>query len=212
MKITAIITAAGNSARFGGNKLFEKIDGKFVIQKTLDAFLSHPKIDEIVITYSQNSNRDFKTLNTQSKFVIFVPGGQTRTQSIKNALKAIKNCDVVLIHDGARPYVTEKIISDCIQCVTENKSAVCSIPVTDTIAEVKNNEITKSIERDILYLIQTPQGFYFSDIFKAYESLNENENYTDDSQVYQKLFGKAHIYIGTPDNIKITYKGSIKKL
>jgi len=210
MKIVAIITAAGNSTRFGGNKLFEKINGKFVIQKTLDAFINHPKIDQIILTYNKNNENNFKALNIQNKPVKFVPGGETRTQSVKNALQSIKNCDLVLIHDGARPYVSEQIISDCIRCAIENESAVCAIPVTDTVAEIKNNEITKNIERDSLYTIQTPQGFYYKDIFKAYKSLNDNENYTDDSQVYQKIFKKAHIFLGSPENIKITYKSDIK--
>jgi len=211
MKITAIITAAGNSVRFGGNKLLEKIDGKFVIQKTLDVFIDHPKIDEIIVTYNKNSETAFKNLNLKNKPVKFVLGGETRTQSVKNALKTIKNCDIVLIHDGARPYITEKIISDCIQCVIENKSAICAVPVTDTIAEVRSGEITKTIERNLLYKIQTPQGFYFKGILNAYESLTDNENYTDDSQVYQKTFKKSHIFLGSMENIKITYKSDITK-
>lgn len=211
MKIIAIITAAGNSTRFGSNKLFEIIDNKFVIQKTLDAFINHQKIDEIIITYNQNSEDNFKTLDTKNKPVYLIPGGQTRTQSVKNALQSIKDCDIVLIHDGARPYVSEQIISDCILNVTLHKSAICAIPISDTIAEVKHNEITKNLERNLLYTIQTPQGFYYKDILKAYESLADNENYTDDSQVYQKLFKKVHIFLGNTENTKITYKSDIKR-
>ena len=154
---------------------------------------------------------NFKTLDTKNKPVYLIPGGQTRTQSVKNALQSIKDCDIVLIHDGARPYVSEQIISDCILNVTLHKSAICAIPISDTIAEVKHNEITKNLERNLLYTIQTPQGFYYKDILKAYESLADNENYTDDSQVYQKLFKKVHIFLGNTENTKITYKSDIKR-
>lgn len=209
MKITAIVTAAGNSTRFNGNKIFAKLNGEFVIQKTLNAFLNHDKIDEIVMTYNINDEPLLKELNIKGKPVIFVQGGDTRTKSVKLALKQSK-CDIVLIHDGARPYVTEKIITDCITKVMENKSAICAVAVTDTITEVKNGEIVQNFERNFLYKIQTPQGFMYKDIYKAYKILEKDESYTDDSQVYKKLFNKAYIFLGSEDNIKITYKSDLK--
>lgn len=209
MKITAIITAAGNSVRFNGNKIFADLNGMFVIQKTLNAFIEHSKIDDIILTYNKADEDKLNSLNTKGKQVKFVLGGDTRTSSVKAALKEA-NCDIVLIHDGARPFVTEKIITDCISNVIENKSAVCAVPVTDTITEVKNNLIVKNFERNFLYKIQTPQGFMYKDIYKAYKVLNKDESYTDDSQVYEKLFEKVYIFLGSEENIKITYKSDLK--
>ena len=146
---------------------------------------------------------------TGKKPVIFLEGGKTRSESVSIALKNA-NCDIILIHDGARPYVTEKIISDCIDSVLKNKSAVCAVPVTDTILKVKDNLIVETYERDFLYKAQTPQGFIFKDIFKAYEALSKDENFTDDSQVYLKLFKKIHIFSGIEENVKITYRSDLK--
>lgn len=210
MKVTAIITAAGNSTRFNGNKMFTKIDDVYIIQKTLDAFIAHEKINNIVLTYNPLDKEKLKELKTDKKPVTFVEGGSTRTASIKLGLYNT-DCDIVLIHDGARPYVTKKIITDCIEGVKKNKSAVCAIPVTDTVAEVSGGMIGKNLDRESLYHIQTPQGFIFKDILKAYETLNENESCTDDSQVYKKLFEKVYIFLGSAENIKITYPDDIKK-
>ena len=209
MKITAIITAAGNSTRFNGDKIFADLNGIFVIQKTLNAFLEHDKIDEIVVTYNKSNESRLNELNIKDKPVTFIEGGETRTESVKLALKQAKG-DIVLIHDGARPYITEKIITDCITKVLENGSAVCATPVTDTIAEVKNGAIIQNFKRSFLYKIQTPQGFYYKDINNAYKSLEKDEGYTDDSQVYGKLFEKAYIFVGSEENIKITYKSDLK--
>ena len=218
---TALIFAGGAGQRMNSRskpKQFIELRGKPIIIYTLEHFEAHPKIDCIVVACLKGWINELQMLLKRynlHKVNKIVPGGVTGFESIYKALASLANdCaddDIVLIHDGARPYITEKIISDCIQCVIENKSAICAVPVTDTIAEVRSGEITKTIERNLLYKIQTPQGFYFKGILNAYESLTDNENYTDDSQVYQKTFKKSHIFLGSMENIKITYKSDITK-
>jgi len=113
---------------------------------------------------------------------------------------------VVIIHDGARPFVSERIIADCIDCVKKYGSAVCATPSTDTAAYVKDGAIESVPKRESIYSLQTPQGFFIKDLLPAYEkAVKSGEMYTDDSSVYLRYVGKPHIFIGGAFNRKLTF-------
>ena len=133
-------------------------------------------------------------------------GGKTRFAGVKKALEKVSG-DIVLIHDGARPFVTEKIITDCIETARTYGSAVCATPATDTMASVYYGVITDVPKRETVYAVQTPQGFFTDDIKKAYEiAADDGIPYTDDSSVYANYIGLPHIFGGDRRNTKLTFR------
>jgi 2-C-methyl-D-erythritol 4-phosphate cytidylyltransferase/2-C-methyl-D-erythritol 2,4-cyclodiphosphate synthase len=204
MKISVIICAAGRGERanLGKNKLLAPLYGAPVLYQTLTKFKD---FDDIVVTASPQDLAEIAIISRRFGARVVI-GGQTRTDSVYNALQAVDG-DIVLIHDGARPFVTQKIIDDCINCVKEQGSAICALPATDTIVVAEDGIIRDVPERKKLFTIQTPQGFYLKDIKKAYESAkNSRLTFTDDGSVYSKYISPAHLFLGDECNKKLTYK------
>ena len=205
--IGVIICAAGKGARtgFSKNKLLVPIDGVTPLFKTLSAF-DFPTVDEIVVTSNPADYEEISTLCQAFPRTSVVLGGETRSQSVYNALKTVKT-DIILIHDGARPFVTRSVIDGCIQSVKTQGSGVCAVAVTDTVAVCENSEIIGVPNRESVYAIQTPQGFFRENILTAYERAFATGNgvYTDDSSVFAKFCGKPRLCAGARDNIKLTY-------
>ena len=166
--VCAVICAAGKGLRAGfeKNKLLVPLAGERVLKKTLSAF-DYPGVDEIVVTSSVEDFEDVSTLCAPFPRTKVVLGGATRFQSVLNALRVAKS-DIVLVHDGARPFVTRELIEGCIQSVKAHGSGVCAIPCTDTIAVGENGKIKNVPPRETLWQIQTPQGFYRENLTFAY--------------------------------------------
>ncbi len=204
MRISAIICAAGKGSRTGleKNKLLVKYDNLTVLEHTLSAFMRED-ISEIIVTSSVEDYNDICKIASCYSGVDVVLGGDTRTASVKNALNKVTG-EIVLIHDGARMFVSEKVISDCIRCVEERGSGICSLPSTDTIIVAENGRIKGVPDRNILRTVQTPQGFFTDDIKKAYSKIGD-EVFTDDSAVYSRYITRPYLYDGDPSNRKITY-------
>jgi 2-C-methyl-D-erythritol 4-phosphate cytidylyltransferase/2-C-methyl-D-erythritol 2,4-cyclodiphosphate synthase len=204
MKISVIICAAGKGERagLGKNKLLCPIQGAPVLYHTLNKFRN---FEEIIVTSSPEDKEEIEAICTPFNAKV-VLGGSTRTQSVYNALKQVSG-EVVLIHDGARPYVTKKVIDDCISSVIEHGSGICAQAVTDTIVSTDGGKITSVPDRDKLFSVQTPQGFFTKDIVAAYEKgIKSQKQFTDDSSVYSEYICPAHIFLGDGCNKKITYK------
>lgn len=205
--VGVIICAAGKGSRAGfeKNKLLVPFGDSTVLEKTVSAF-DFPAIDEILVTVSACDEKEISAKFAQLPQVKTVLGGETRTQSVYNALKAC-TADIVLIHDGARPYVTREIIEGCIHSVKTAGSGICAVECRDTVAAVKDGKITNVPCRDTLRQIQTPQGFFRENILYAYERAFESEKtgYTDDSSVFADYCGLPRICAGARDNIKVTY-------
>ena len=205
--VGVIICSAGKGTRAGfeKNKLLVPFQGSTALEKSISAF-HYNGIDEIVITASQNDFDEISTLCKAFDKTSVVLGGETRSQSVYNALKEIKS-DVVLIHDGARPFVTREIIERCIQSVKSFGSGICAVACTDTIAVAEKNKIVNVPNRDTLYQIQTPQGFFTENILSAYNQAFENESptFTDDSSVFAKYCGKPTLCEGGKENRKLTH-------
>ena len=182
--VCAVICAAGkgNRAGFEKNKLLVPFMGATALEKTLSAF-DFPAVQEIIVTSSSQDFDEISALCKKYPHAKAVLGGEDRSHSVYNALKEVQS-DIVLIHDGARPFVTQEIIEGCIHSVKAFGSGVCAIPCTDTIAESKDGKIISVPNRNNLKQIQTPQGFFKENILFAYErAMEKGKEYTDDSSV-----------------------------
>ena len=207
MKISAVVPAAGAGARagFSKNKLLTFFRGEPVLYRTVSALSACESIGEIVIAAAKRDIADISAMFEKFANVRAVCGGDTRTQSVLFALRACDSPDYVLIHDGARPFVTQKILSDCIETVRAHGSAVCALPVTDTIALCAEEKIGSIPDRSALYALQTPQAFSYAEILAAYEKIG-GETFTDDSGVYAKFVAPPQIFAGDVKNKKLTFR------
>lgn len=207
MKINAIIPAGGTSSRFGNtNKLLEKINGKTVIEYTVEAFLNS-NVDNIIICANISIIDELKNLFKCYNKVSIIEGGKSRQESVFNGLK-FSVCDYVLIHDAARPMITPKVINSAIDMVKQNKALTVVTKTIDTIKEVKNGVIVKTIDRTNLYNTQTPQAFEYNLILNAHQKL-VGENFTDDAGMVESLGNEVYILEGSYQNIKITTQNDI---
>ena len=233
-KIAVIITAAGSSTRMGGNikKEYLPLGDGTVLSACVKAFEKASKnqekpfeISHMIVTVPMNGTNEaseavsafFNFDDEMKEKVEYVQGGYTRQKSILNALEYIKKkpvqADYVLIHDGARPFVTERIIQYVILGAQEFGAAAPGIKPTDTIKEINaEGFITKHLERRLLTSIQTPQGFVFEKLYEAHKkAAADGHDYTDDSEIWDKYVGPVKLVTGDQKNIKITYPGDLER-
>lgn len=205
--VCAIVCAAGrgNRAGFDKNKLLVPFDGSTALEKTLSVF-DCSLIDEIVVTASELDFAEITQIAKSYARTRVVLGGQTRLHSVHGALKTVRS-EIVLIHDGARPFVTRELVQSCIESVKQHGSGVCALPCTDTVAKVQGNRIAEVPDRKELFQLQTPQGFWTKEIASAYEkAINSGcTDFTDDSSVYRAFCGSPHTCLGARGNYKLTY-------
>ena len=203
MKKTLIILAAGQGLRMGQNKMLMRICGKTPIEYCLCA-AEKSSVDAIVIAVSEETE-DFVHSLSCTKPMTIIRGGNTRGQSVYNALKV---CDegLVAIHDGARCAVSPELIDRCLSEAVTYGNASAAVPVTDT---VRDHITCENIDRDRLYLLQTPQVFKRNEILSAYEKIGTDKN-TDDCEVYITNGGKVHFCISDITNQKLTRPDDIK--
>lgn len=211
--VCAVICSAGKGLRAGleKNKLLVPFEGETALFKTLSAF-DFPEISEIIVTSSQEDLEEIAAISNRFPRVKTVLGGDTRSQSVYNALQAV-TADIVLIHDGARPYVTQTLIKGCIQSVKTFGSGICAVPCVDTTAVCKNGKITDVPDRNTLYQIQTPQGFFTENIRTAYTLAFDNgeTDFTDDSAVFKRHCALPTLCAGDKENVKLTHKADFQK-
>jgi 2-C-methyl-D-erythritol 4-phosphate cytidylyltransferase len=211
-KNCAIIVAAGKGKRMGSatSKQFMEIKGHPILFYTLKAFAESELIHEIYLVLSSEDAsycRD-KILHKYnfSKPIFIVLGGKERQDSVYNGLKAIKDCQIVLIHDGARPFVTNKIINNGIKYAKEYGASACGVSPKDTI-KIKDGEgfSLSTPSRSSLFAVQTPQCFMYSLILSCHEKIKEMDlTVTDDTMIVEAYGNKVFLYNGSYENIKIT--------
>jgi 2-C-methyl-D-erythritol 4-phosphate cytidylyltransferase len=208
-----IIAAGGSGTRFCKNKskLLYDLNNKTVIEQTVDVFFKHPQISTIIITCPANQIEMYNNLLKAFKDkVIITTGGKSRAESVKNGFKAI-NTEVtnILIHDGARPNVSQTLISNVIKELVTNEVVIPGIPVTDTIKVVKDSQIQETLPRDQLQAVQTPQGFSKQVLNRVYNTLTDIAIYTDEASMTEAIGVNGIITTGCHKNIKITHKDDI---
>ena len=207
-----VIVAAGSGSRMKRdiNKQFIKLDGKEIIAYTIEKFYKSEDLDDIVIVIKENEEKYFIE-NIINKYgfdnIKLAYGGKERQDSVYNGIKKLnRNCEIVLIHDGARPFVNENIIKNSIKEAKENNAVVVGVPVKDTIKVVDSDgNIVDTPNRSLLWSVQTPQSFKYEIITKAYEYAYSNDYYgTDDAMLVEHIGYNVKMIQGSYDKIKIT--------
>ena len=213
MRTLAIILAGGAGKRMGAatNKQFLLIDNKPIIVHTLQIFEECRAIDGIYLVVNQ---KDLPMIQEEiletyrfNKILKLVIGGRLRQDSVRNGLEAIENpCDIVIIHDGARPFVSPSFIDKGILLMEMFDAVIPALPVKDTIKVVsKEGFVQKTLERDSLWHVQTPQTFKYDLITKAYREGAAKKLYGyDDATFLEHMGKKVKVIEGSPYNIKIT--------
>ena len=232
-KIAIIITAAGSSTRIGSGikKEYLPFQNGTVLSTCVQTFINSCKnrfiITDFIITCPPNGKSECqKALNFTSQqendnsknisqvFQI-VEGDKTRQKSVFNAMCAVKNHpQIVLIHDGARPFVSQKIILEGIQAAQEFGASVPGLTPTDTQKQIdEDGFITNHLQRASLVAVQTPQCFDFQMLLEAHKKAHQEEKeYTDDTEIWGKYCGKVKVITGESKNIKITYPKDLESL
>ena len=208
---SVIILAGGKGKRMGSkvSKQFIEIKGKPILYYTLKKFIDNKNIDQIVLVLPKDEIEYCKkeVLEKYSlKVDKIVEGGAERQDSVYNALKSMNDTDIVLIHDGARPIISDNLIDEGIRCAKKYGAAAPGVMPKDTI-KVKNKEnfSIDTPDRSTLVAIQTPQVLNYDNILKCHEKVKENGDVvTDDTMVSEKYGYKVYLYDGEYTNIKIT--------
>ena len=219
--IYAGILAGGKGSRMNSDipKQFIELDGKPIIIHTIEKFLKVEEIDKIIISVVEeyiDYTKDLISNYLNTDKVTVIKGGSSRSESLMNVCNYIgeSSNDIILTHDAARPFVTEKIIRDNIEMMQkEEYDAVGTfIPAIDTIAEFKNGVLSNIPLRDNLYNVQTPQTFRVNELIETYNSLNEEEKsiLTDATKIYLLKDKKVGLVLGDRNNIKITTDFDLK--
>ena len=205
----ALIVFAGIGARINSSvpKQFVKINNKELVAYTIEAFNNHPLIDEIVLVTSKDYLRYAKTMvymNRLNKVNHIVEGGSNRQESVRNGLNKVhfQNKDVVLIHDGDRPFVSTRLITRCLDEIKGQKAVAPIVKHSEAIEEVSNSG-RFIIINDERYDVGTPQTFYYGDVVEMHNRLKDIE-VSDDMSLFEHENIETKYFPGDPQNIKIT--------
>ncbi len=211
-KRLVIIPSAGMGRRMGSQKKnYLPLLGKPVLAHTLAAFEAAPSVDAVILSVP-HGDMEFCAEEIVKKYragkvILIVAGGLERQDSVANALEAAKGLgfDIIAVHDGARPLVTVQVIEDVLQTASRKKAAIAAVPVKDTIKEAADGLVLRTIPRETLWSVQTPQAFRADIIFRAFE-LAKKDGFkgTDESSLVERLGERVSIVMGSYENIKIT--------
>jgi len=211
-KVSAIIVAAGEGRRFGSSKQFALLRGKSVLDWCLEKFETNRKVKEIVLVLKDDSlKKDY--LSRYKKIVAVARGGKKRQDSVISGLRRIDpgKADIILIHDGVRPLVGQALIDRVIEATQEKEAAVPAVPVEDTIKLIEKKEVRRTLDRENLFRIQTPQGFSYKVIKRAMDKARKENFYgTDEASLVERTGKKVAVVQGDPRNIKITTREDLR--
>ncbi len=231
-----ILTAAGSSVRMGigQKKEFLPMQDGTVLSTSIKPFLTNENLSHVIVTHPEGQLSGIQSalyaspvterlLTQRNLHVTFCQGGSTRQESVFNALCALENeCakagtlppEFVLIHDAARPWVTDAIVQNVLECASSYGAAVPATPATDTLAftDESRNVITGYADRPHTFCLQTPQGFRFTELLAAHKKAvaDNNSACTDDTTIWAAYCGPVHLCEGSVSNKKITFKEDIQ--
>ena len=205
-ELGVIIVAAGSSRRMGGIcKNFAHLGGKPLLAWSVDTCQKCSLVQQIVIVLSETDMDEGKRLREERDWskVTLCLGGARRQDSVKEGLHELGDCAWVMIHDGARPFLTEDLIEDGLKAVEKTGTAAAAVPVKDTIKLADDKRLVEeTLQRDRLWATQTPQIFMVDIITQAYKELTSEV--TDDAAAVEHMGHKVELYMGAHDNIKVT--------
>lgn len=212
VKCAVIVVAAGRGHRFGGEmpKQYKSLGGRAVLRHSLGVFCAHPMIQTVRTVIHPDDEALYKSAAEGLPVCAPVYGGATRQESVRNGLESLKDNppDIVLVHDGARPFIDFGVINRVIAQALKGTGAVPALPVTDTVKTVKKTpdglmQIDKTVDRSTLWRVQTPQAFPYAALLKAHEQAAGME-LTDDAAVAEQSGLSVVLTAGDEDNVKIT--------
>ena len=205
---SAVIVAAGSGQRtgLGYNKIFYKINGKSLIEYSVEKFLNDEDFNEIIIVVSKEDLKEVRNIFSDHK-IKFVIGGCTRQKSVFNGLSLV-NEENVFIHDSARPNINALEIKKLKESLADNKAAILYTPVKDSIIKHSNRKLEEYLDRKSVALVQTPQAFNSKSIKKAHSlAIKSKMVYTDDASLFRQELRQIVVLIeGDESNFKATTK------
>jgi 2-C-methyl-D-erythritol 4-phosphate cytidylyltransferase len=205
-KIGIVIVAAGRSERIGADKVLLTLAGRPLLAWSIDVCQNYKPINQIAIVLNKDNfdlGQRLVVGKGWTKVVAVCIGGRRRQDSVREGLVRLKGCEWIIIHDGARPFLTIDLLNDGLEAAKLTGAAAAAVPAKDTIKLSDENGIVKqTLQRSQLWMIQTPQIFRFDIITRAYEQ-NDND-VTDDASLVENSGGKVKLYQGSYKNIKIT--------
>lgn len=234
MKVVVIIPAAGLGTRMAAppsaktrkgapSKQFTELGGTPILIHTLRKFASSPRVTEIFVALRENEIAGFRErLEKEARDILqkkidLVIGGEHRQQSVANALAAVSagDEDIVLVHDAVRPFVTPEIIDEVIQRAAKYGAAIAGLPAVDTVKQVERTAdgalVTATIPRERVVMAQTPQGFQYPVLKKAFdEAAADGFMGTDEASLVERSGHEVAVVMGSPRNIKITTPGDME--
>ncbi len=218
MNAQAIIVAAGRGSRFGSDmpKQFLELGGKPILAHAAAAFEAHPAIESVVIVGAEDwlfyIAEDIVGKYGLTKVQKIVSGGKERQDSVAAGLAALEKTDTpVLIHDGARPLVPAAVIDRVLAGMSGADACIPAVPLHDTIKQVRGREVLKTIDRDSLRAVQTPQGFWPRSLTELMRKAQEDALLvTDEAGLTEHYGGRVHWVDGDPANLKITTTFDLK--
>ncbi len=234
MKVVVIIPAAGLGTRMtsapsakgkrpAASKQFTELGGTPILIHTLRKFAASPEVSEISIALRANEMAGFRVrLEKEAKDILqknihLVEGGEHRQHSVANAINTVAAApdDIVLVHDAVRPFVTQEIIHDVVQAAQKYGAAIAGLPAADTVKQVERTAdgalITATLPRERVVLAQTPQGFRYDVLKKAFDEAAADEFMgTDEAALVERSGHQVAVVMGSPRNIKITTPGDLE--
>ena len=228
MKVIVIIPAAGLGTRMSAvstsdkskSKQFLELQGTPILIHTLRKFGANRQVDEIVVALRKNEIAAFQKLAEAAgikKPLRVVEGGEHRQDSVANALAALNASedDIVLVHDAVRPFVTDETIDGVIEAVKKYGAAIAGIPAIDTVKQVDRTSdgavVLATVPRERMVMAQTPQGFRFGPLKKAFDEAHVDGFLgTDEASLIERAGGTVHVVMGSPRNLKITTPGDLE--
>lgn len=207
--VCALIVAAGRGHRFGGElpKQYAPLAGRTVLRHSIECFLRHPDITDVIVVIHPDDRDLYDRAVTGLDLPEPVPGGATRQESVRLGLEQLATAspEKVLIHDAARPFTAQSVISEVIQALDQDVGAIAALPVVDSLKRGDGTTISGAVERDGLWRAQTPQGFRFSEILAAHRDLAAKAgDLTDDAAVAQAAGHSVTLIEGATETFKVT--------
>lgn len=212
MQYEVVLPAAGSGKRMGAgqNKLFLLLEEKPILVHTLEVFQEDDSCTGIWLAVKPEERDYIQGLLEKyqiTKVKGLANGGEERQHSVHSCIKEMQHVDIVLVHDAARPFITKPIIARLVETAHENGAAIAGVRAKDTMKKVKDGIIVETIDRESLWMIQTPQAFQFALLAEA-EDVAEKIGYlgTDEAMLVERLGHAVHIVEASYDNLKMTTK------
>ncbi len=202
-----VIPAAGAGKRMGAdrNKLMLLLRDRSIIEWTLDVFEADPLCEEIILAINPAEQVWFEQVTDRyATPVRLVAGGRERQESVLRGLEVIEAPGIVLIHDGARPFIEQTAIHAVVAAAVEHNAAILAVPVKDTVKRIIGETIVETVPRDELMAAQTPQAFDLDTIRTVHQKAAEHYLGTDDASLIEWDGGKVTLVTGQYENIKVT--------